>query len=364
MEAVKTAAQRLKYLDGAKGWGICMVVFGHITALGNPVDVWFSSYKLTIFYIVSGYLLCMRQSFHKYSFKTYIGKQIEGLIIPYLGYSSIVLLYHICVGLLKGAESTAILNKFLEQLYATLSFRGISALWFLPSLFIGQVIFFLAIKAGKVLKIFIFLGSLAVAQGTTVLLPWLGDRYSGAKYKIISFPILTVSKGLTAILFIAIGYGGYLLIKKVTNRNYRFLLGILLFLGNIWLSQQNKGVDINLMRLGEHPALFYISGLAGSFGTILILEFLEKYWKMTFLNFCGKHSLIIMATHGTLGFKSVCIAGWKAMYTLTEEIGLRYYLESTGILLELMLMECGVVSIIDNYFPRLAGRRGKKWRQN
>lgn len=364
MEAVQKVTQRLKYLDAAKGWGICMVVFGHITSLGNPVDVWFSSYKLTIFYIVSGYLLCMRQTLQKYSFKTYIVKQIEGLLVPYLGYSSIVLLYHICVGLMKGTESSAILNKFLEQLYATLSFRGVSALWFLPSLFIGQVVFFLAVKARKAVRFIILLGALAVAQGTTVLLPWLDDRYSGARYKIVSFPVLTVSKGLLAVIFIGIGYIGYLLIKNLQNRNYRFLLGLVLFLGSIWLSQQNKGVDVNMMRLGANPLLFYIGGFAGSFGTVLILEFLEKYWKMTFLNFCGQHSLIIMATHGTLGFKSLCIAGWKAMYTLSEEAGLRYYLESTGILLELMLMECGVVTVVEKYFPRLAGKRGKKWRQS
>lgn len=29
--------ERKKYLDAAKGWGILMVVFGHITSLGNQL---------------------------------------------------------------------------------------------------------------------------------------------------------------------------------------------------------------------------------------------------------------------------------------------------------------------------------------
>ena len=35
--------ERKKYLDAAKGWGILMVVFGHITKLGNPIDIWFGA---------------------------------------------------------------------------------------------------------------------------------------------------------------------------------------------------------------------------------------------------------------------------------------------------------------------------------
>lgn len=76
--------------------------------------------------------------------------------------------------------------------------------------------------------------------------------------------------------------------------------------------------------------MFYINGILGSMGTILVLEYLEKWWKMTYLEFAGKNSLIIMATHGTLGFKVLVIKGWKAIYTLSETAGPRYYLECTG----------------------------------
>ena len=44
--------ERKKYLDAAKGWGILMVVFGHITSLVNPIDIWFGAYKLSVFYFV------------------------------------------------------------------------------------------------------------------------------------------------------------------------------------------------------------------------------------------------------------------------------------------------------------------------
>ena len=96
-----------------------MVVFGHITALGNPVDTWFSSYKLAIFFIVSGYLLCMRQTLMKYTITDYWKKQIKTLLIPYFGYSVLTIAYNIFVGVMKGKSYSSIFHKFLEQADAT-----------------------------------------------------------------------------------------------------------------------------------------------------------------------------------------------------------------------------------------------------
>lgn len=107
-----------------------MVVFGHITSLGNPIDLWFAAYKIPIFFIVSGYLLCMRQSFRKMSASQYIWKHFKSLMIPYFGYSAIVMLYNMLVCLMKGTGRAQMYSKFVYQAYTTLSLRGISALWF------------------------------------------------------------------------------------------------------------------------------------------------------------------------------------------------------------------------------------------
>ena len=144
--------ERKRYLDAAKGWGITMVVFGHITSLGNPVDQWFGAYKLAIFYIVSGYLLGMRQSFRKMNTGQYVLKHFKSLMIPYFGYSAIVILYNILVGLMKGKDYEWIWQRFILQGYTTVSLRGISALWFLPSLFIAQILFILIIRLPLVFK--------------------------------------------------------------------------------------------------------------------------------------------------------------------------------------------------------------------
>ena len=35
--------ERIAYVDAAKGLSILMIALGHITKLGNPVDLWWSS---------------------------------------------------------------------------------------------------------------------------------------------------------------------------------------------------------------------------------------------------------------------------------------------------------------------------------
>ena len=333
-ELPNSSKERKKYLDAAKGWGITMVVFGHITSLGNPIDLWFAAYKIPIFFIVSGYLLCMRQSFRKMSASQYIWKHFKSLMIPYFGYSAIVMLYNMLVCLMKGTGRAQMYSKFVYQAYTTLSLRGISALWFLPALFFAQVIFILVMKAkSNLVRIASGILSVVITVYTSdTLLPMLKAMLTERQYKIVSFPILAVSKGILGFWFIGAGYLCFMLFSKIKERNLRFVIGAVMFVATIFLSQRNLHVDINLLRIGDSH----------------------------YLEFAGKNSLIIMATHGTLGFKVLVIKGWKAIYTLSETAGPRYYLECTGILAELMLIECGVVSIINQYFPWLTGKFKKK----
>lgn len=215
-ELPNSSKERKKYLDAAKGWGITMVVFGHITSLGNPIDLWFAAYKIPIFFIVSGYLLCMRQSFRKMSASQYIWKHFKSLMIPYFGYSAIVMLYNMLVCLMKGTGRAQMYSKFVYQAYTTLSLRGISALWFLPALFFAQVIFILVMKAkSNLVRIASGILSVVITVYTSdTLLPMLKAMLTERQYKIVSFPILAVSKGILGFWFIGAGYLCFMLLAK------------------------------------------------------------------------------------------------------------------------------------------------------
>ena len=156
------------------------------------------------------------------------------------------------------------------------------------------------------------------------------------------------------------GYLFYFAVLHIKQKHLKGIVGIVASIAIYLLAQRNGGVDLNLMGLGKSQIMFWFNGALGSAGTILLFEYLENWCKMEFLSFCGKNSLIIMATHGTLGFKGLVINGWKSMYTLSNVAGLRYYLECTGILAELMLIECGVIAVVKNCFPWLEGKTFRK----
>ena len=348
--------ERKKYLDAAKGWGINMIMFGHISFIGNPVSRYFSSYKLALFFFVSGFLLCMTQSVKKNTPGVFLRRHMGTLMIPYVAYSTLILGYSLLVDIYKGKPASALLKRILDQGYEFITLRGHSTMWFLPCLFLAQMLFILVIR----MPVWVRIGAFVLPVFSDLyffhLLKGLKKGLDAGLFKLISYPLLTISKAILGFWFVFAGYLGYALLRKLfTGRNtarsalFRFLAGAVFAGLTIWLSTLTGSVDINNMNLGKHPLLLHLSGITGSIGTILVLEGLEKKLPLRYLSWSGKNSLTIMATHGTLGFKQFCIRGWTSMYGIAESLGLRFYLDVIGIQFHLALVECGVIALIDRF---------------
>ena len=65
---ILTMKERIGYVDATKGLGMLLIMFGHVTEYDNPVDLWMSSFKVVIFYIMSGFLMSYSGSIKKRSF--------------------------------------------------------------------------------------------------------------------------------------------------------------------------------------------------------------------------------------------------------------------------------------------------------
>ena len=348
---------RKKYLDAAKGVGINMIMFGHITSLGNPVDRWMGLFKVTIFFIVSGYLMALNRTPERYSIKAYAKRHAGSLMIPYMIYSILIMAYNVGRYLFIGKTWHYTLGKLRDLFYATVTFRGISTMWFLPCLFLGQLIFLAWLQSPKPVRVVLFFLPVFTTQILEkCILSW-EKAFSAKKFMYLSYPVLTVSKSLVAFWFVAVGYGSFFVLSKIKNVWLRFGTGVILSGLTIFISRYKGSTDLNNLYIGKHPEIFYLGGIMGALGVVLILEYLERYLKLTFLTWCGENSLTLMATHGTLGFKNVMIAGFSSVYELAKTVTFKYYLEAIGIQAHLLLLECGVVSIVHHYFPILEGKR-------
>jgi len=353
--------ERLAYVDAAKGLSILMIALGHITDFGNPVDNWMSSFKVSIFYIISGFLMCYTGSAKRRDFKEFTGKILKSLGVPYLCFSIIGIIFKTGCKYLKHKSGKVIYKTFIRYLYDSLFLKGINSMWFIPTLFIGEIIFFWLLRSPKVIKfMYAIAGPFAIklsdilvtafSPGGVLKLPE-GDIYDNA-VRLVN----AVCKGFSAAWFLGAGYILYCYYKKIKSYNIKLAAGVPLSVLNLVLSQINTGVDFNQMKEGKYPYMFYICGIIGSLGAIMLLDFITSYIQLAFLDYWGRNSMIIMCTHTLLGMRTVAYEGWKEVAFMPKTGSLEYICECLVVLAILLMIEYSIVEIINSKFPFLIGK--------
>lgn len=131
---------RLKHVDILKGIGILSVIFFHIFTLHKPSLYYSATFKIPIFFFLSGYL------FKMCDFKIFIQRKFKGLIVPYFIFGAINL------GLCFYFHKISNLGQYLERFFwinnhTTLFIAG--ALWFLTALFFVNLFAWLIYKYKK-----------------------------------------------------------------------------------------------------------------------------------------------------------------------------------------------------------------------
>lgn len=277
--------QRVDNLDWLKGLCICFVVFCHVKWV-DGVGNWMSSFKLSAFFIVTG-LLLSKKDIVQLSFREFVWRRIKSIMVPYFVFWFLWVLYVI---LFKDGLH---LNWFKAFLVPILSLTGPSSLWFLPVLFLGEIILVRVAKWGKAVLGGLILAGVLASCGLAVVF----DVYDQFKYiRLLTF----LPKTIVAFVFLGIGY---LIepIRFIVGRRRKFLVGgILTGLNILMLAYFNGQFGVNYMLI--HPFLVYLCcGVCGSYGALYLFESVEGLMDFKTLRWCGRNSLIIMATHLPLG---------------------------------------------------------------
>lgn len=148
--------ERIGYVDAAKGLGMLLIMLGHITKYDNPVDLWMSSFKVVIFYIMSGFLMSYTGSVKKRSFGVFMKKTLTSLAIPYVTFSILGIMFKVGCIYVKEKPIKKITKVFWEYLWDSVFLAGINSMWFLPTIFFGEIIFFFFNKKPHCNKAFVF----------------------------------------------------------------------------------------------------------------------------------------------------------------------------------------------------------------
>lgn len=305
-----TGAQRLRYADAAKGLGMLMIMWGHLSPLYDPVSAWCAAPKIAVFYLISGMLLGRKAERQEMTgtradLVQHAKKRLRTLGIPYLVYSVLILLFHAATGLLRHRNPAAVAGT---ELWETVTLRGISTLWFLPTLFFAELIW-IGLLCGRRKHQLTFLAGIPfLCWGMAALraagngLPFWADA-----------PFLTIAKSISAAWFVAAGAGANRLLRHSVPRVHAVCGLLAAAVLSVLLPVLNAGVDFNYLQLGRIPLLYFLNGMLSGMLMIVLLRLAEQKFRMKLLCLIGRNSLFIMATHLPFGFCKILNAAADAV---------------------------------------------------
>lgn len=339
--------ERTQWIDWAKTIGIWLVVFGHIPSSHKAVTEFIYAFHMPLFFCLSGYLAKSR------SVVDTAKSGVVRLLIPYGLFYALTWLWWYFFGFLRHPEwfghltaiQAALVQPLLGMLFGVGHATSISnmvnvPLWFLVGLFNVSVAFAVvdALKSWPMKAI------------TTVLL-------SGIPYVLTTHGIdllFSLDSALMALPFYAAGKwaADADLVARVSHarRDLRPLI-VALALAVLGLVVATNGrVDINLVRYGKDPLLFYAGGLAGIVLVWAVSVSCARWIYGPTVFTISRGAIVILAFHSIL--TGLFLGLLRALGV--EDPGL---LLSAAIAAAVVFLCVPLIEIIESAAPLLVGKR-------
>ena len=280
-------SNRISYLD----FGIFFVVFGHVTHIGVLREyIW--NFHMPLFFIVSGLL-------HKAGipFKEFFLKRVKSIYIPYVLFFAVTYTYWALVERNLRGGGFSLLHQLLGLFYGNyqgnhLYFNG--ALWFLPCLFVVELLFY---PIGKMHNKVGVVGALLLSFSVGWLLLENGIDY-------LPFGLHTA---MFAIVFYGVGFLSKPGLEYVNSSSK----------ASLWLAVAGC-LAVQLLCIGNYSStlqkcnLPYV--LLALVGVFLYLSLSIMLGKSRLLEYLGRNSLVIFAfqelTYRAVIFVIGKLTGW------------------------------------------------------
>lgn len=353
--------KRVDYLDMLKCLGMFIVVSGHI----HPYYGWFSlavhCFVIPLYFCLSG------MTFKRSKFPTlwdFIKHRAKTLLLPYVMFSVVTWAFWVAFNM-ASHNRVDIWNPLLQTVFAQGSGGFLVhnvTLWFLPCLFVIEVLYYMIDKLPKWANITVcillsVLGACMISwwRGPFVLLPW------------------SIESAFVSILFYC---AGNILVKhlglvgiqdRVLGKKWLWLvIMMVLTLIMINTAHWNGHITLGSDNLGKFPPLFYLNAFMGivTSGVFAILICSIKRGNklvnavMNYHLWFGRNSLYIMATHipvkGIIIFIISMITGKTASYIAHDWWCL-------AIVFALTCAICSVLSLWIAKWKKMDEARVQKW---
>lgn len=329
---MKNAQGRERWIDCARGMAIILVVLGHVDLGQNPLCKWISSFHVPVFFVLSGVLVAIKDAYAGRPLKQVVVHKAKQLLYPFFTFSLMAALYYCLCGRA---------DRAVQVIYYTVTLDGFNALWFLPAMWMAECMLLVLLRS----KMADWLGTAVLVVGTTV--------YSALQYYVIGgavtpdtgilFLILNglCRAGIGAVLMMA-GYKGYSYAIRMKTKRGRWAV-MLAFMLVGWLCGQLNGMpDLHYCIL-FNPVLYYLAALLQAGGLIMLCAFFIR--RCGVLEFFGRNSLIVMATHYVLP-----LIGLAQAVLARAGTGMRYVDDLLACAL-VLVMEVSVIWLVNRCLP-------------
>ena len=281
---------RIEWIDMAKGYGIILVLIGHLNIpIITPLIY---TFHIPLFFFLSGYVFNA-----DYGFKLFLLKKMHKIIIPYFFLSIPMIFANLLFEYGRPFSfdelQTETSQFFIQERHTTM--------WFLSCLFVLNILIYPIIKIPNTrtqygVVLFISIWGLLLWRTRINTLPWNCD----AAFVVLPFM-----------------YCGYIIkTKSITNKlnifnwHYAFFFFFITCLcGFINYRHTGWRVDLFYSLFAIEP-LSYINSFVG----IMALIIVSKITKNSAIKYIGHNSILYFAWHQTIIFPSI--------YFLYEVLGL------------------------------------------
>ena len=367
--------QRLAFIDRAKGIGILMVVFSHLssmTGFGNRLWSWYNPFMLTLFFMISGGMRRNRESGK--AFPAFVRRRAHALLLPYFVFDILALGIQTVLNYWRGGvpEAAAKLQIGLVRIF---TLQGLGPDWFLPVLFFAELLLDLCLRYGRksIAEVREYCrsggnsgtaGSLPFTMAVLFAVSVVAVFCLGGERLAVLGPFrFVIVKALAAAGFLVLGYACMPIMQTIPGLLPAAAISLI---GTLFIAGRYN-LDFNQLDFGSRPLLLYADTLLGTCFVLCVSRIpdlirerfggdqqeKQRENPRGLLQEFGRESLTIMCTHLEWQIVPIIHFGWAAVAGMSPQEGKRVYAEMLIKLGLVMAVELGLIPALRRLMPWL-----------
>lgn len=333
------ASGRIDYLDAAKGIFIIFIIMGHHLLGADDLIRYLYTMGVTPFFLISGFLYA-----HKLEWERPLGstavRKAKSLLYPYVTFSVVNLLWYVLYYMVVFPDAVSEYSPQKMLLY-TVTTYGYNALWYLPCVFWGTLLFFAIRKMRHHGPIWV-----ALAVGVVASFVLFDEKLTGLG--IISKVYCYLFRIAVAAVFLYAGSLLYRVFRELDRTRENLLLyGCLVVSAVIAVLYQLYPQDFPVANLAAHrlgnPYVYYLASVSNT--TVVLLLCKKFLFRSRLLTYFGRNSLVLMALHMDVTIR----IAWVIFPQLPIDFG--ETINSVIVIAMELMMFLVIIPILNRFFP-------------